>query len=68
MRTVAEYDRPPPAGLIPLTRNETARLAAALIIQPADGTGCRLRWSAWRRRHQRTAQACHYRRQAARDA
>ena len=32
---LAEHDRPPPAGLIPLTRNEIARLAATLIIQPA---------------------------------
>jgi len=56
-----------PAGLIPLTRNEIARLVAALIIQPAADTRYRLSWSAWRRRHQRTAQACHYRRQAAQD-
>jgi hypothetical protein len=64
---LAEHDRPPPAGLIPLIRNEIVRLAAALIIRPAGGTRYRLSWSAWRRRHQRTAQACHYRRQAARD-
>lgn len=63
---LAEHARPPPAGLIPLTRNEIARLAATLIIQPAGSTRYRLSWSAWRRRHQRTAQACHYRRQAAR--
>jgi hypothetical protein len=25
------------------------------------------RWSAWRRRHQHTAQGCHYQRQAAHD-
>jgi hypothetical protein len=64
---LAEHDRPPPAGLVPLSRNEIARLTAALIIQPAGGTRYRLPWPAWRRRHQRTAQACHYRRQAARD-
>ena len=52
--------------MIPLTRNEIARLAAALIIQPASGARHRLRWSAWRRRHQHTARACHYQRQAAR--
>ncbi len=31
---LAEHDRPPPARLIPLTRNQIARRAAALIIQP----------------------------------
>ena len=64
---LAEHAQPPPAGLIPLTRNEIARLAAALIIQPAGGARHRLRWSAWRRRHQHTARACHYQRQAADD-
>jgi hypothetical protein len=64
---LTERAQPPPAGLIPLTRNEIARLAAALIIQPARDTRYRLRWSTWRRRHQHIAQACHYQRQAARD-
>ena len=59
--------RPAPAGMIPLTRNEIARLAATLIIHPAAGTSHRLRWSAWRRRHQHTARACHYQHQAAQD-
>ena len=63
----AEHAQPPPAGLIPLTRNEIARLAAAVIIQPARDAPSRLNWSAWRRRHQYTARACHYQRQAARD-
>jgi len=53
--------------MVPLTRNEIARLAGAVIIQPGRDARGRLRWSAWRRRHQHTAQACHYRRQAARD-
>jgi hypothetical protein len=61
---LAEHAQPPPPGLIPLTRNEIARLATAVIIQPAAGTRYRLRWSAWRRRHQHTAQACHYQRQS----
>ena len=65
--TLTEHAQPPPAGLIPLTRNEIAHLAAALIIQPARDTGYRLRWSLWRRHHQHTAQTCHYLRQAARD-
>ena len=41
----AEHAQPPPAGLIPLTRNEIARLAATLTIQPARDTRYRLRWS-----------------------
>jgi SRSO17 transposase len=63
----AEHAQPPPGGLIPVTRNEIARLATALI--PAHGGGTRhlLRWSAWRRRHQHTARACHYQRQAGQD-
>jgi hypothetical protein len=63
----AEHARPPPAGMVPLTRNEIARLAAALILQPAGDARYRLRWSTWRRRHQHTARTCHYRRQAAHD-
>jgi SRSO17 transposase len=56
----SEHTRSPaPAGHIPLTRNEIARLFTALIIQPATGTWHRLRWSAWRRRHQYRARACH---------
>jgi SRSO17 transposase len=58
--------RPPPAGMIPLTRNEIAHLTASIIIQPARARH-RLRWSTWRRRHQRRAKACHYQHQAARD-
>jgi hypothetical protein len=52
--------RPAPAGQVPLTRNEIA----ALIINPVRDTRHRLRWSAWRRRHQYRAKACHYQRQA----
>jgi SRSO17 transposase len=55
---------PVPAGQIPLTRNEIARLFAALIIQPAHDPARRLHWSAWRRRHQYRARTCHYQRQA----
>jgi hypothetical protein len=55
---------PPPAGQIPLTRNEFAALFAALIIQPARNARHRLRWSAWRRTRQHRAKACHYQRQA----
>ena len=56
--------RPPPDGQIPLTRNEIARLLATLIIQPLKDAWHRLRWSAWRRRHQHRARTCHYQRQA----
>ncbi len=63
---VAEHAQPPPPGMIPLTRNEIARLLPAPPPRPA-GTRYRLRWSAWRRRHQHTASACHYRRHAAKD-
>ena len=66
----AEHAQPSPPGMIPLTRNEIARL---LTVPPAGpgGTGSRLSWSAWRRRwlrrHQHTARTCHYRRQAEHD-
>ena len=61
----AEHARAPaPAGHIPLTRNEIASLFASLIIKPAHGPWHRMRWSAWRRRHQHRAQKCHYQRQA----
>ena len=49
--------------LIPLTRNEIRRLFTGLGRQlPTPGK--QLHWSRWRRRHQATAQACHYRRRA----
>jgi SRSO17 transposase len=56
--------RPPPSGLIPLTCNEVQHLFAALVACPAEALGHRLRWSAWRRRHQARARTCHYQRQA----
>jgi SRSO17 transposase len=47
--------------LIPLTRNEIRRLFTGLRQQlPSPQT--QLHWSRWRRRHQFTARACHYRR------
>ena len=58
--------RPPPAGMVPLTRNEIAHLTAAIITEPARARH-RLRWSAWRRTHQHRARSCHYKHQAARD-
>jgi len=64
---LAEHAQPPPPGMIPLTRNEIASLLASLIIGPGHDARHRLRWSAWRRRHQYTAQTCHYRRQSESD-
>jgi hypothetical protein len=55
---------PSPADQIPLTRNEIVALFSTLIIEPARATRHRLRWSAWRRRHEHRAQTCHYQRQA----
>ena len=54
----------PPAGQIPLTRNEVAGLFAKLVIQAVPGAWHCLRWSDWRRRHQHRAQTCHCQRQA----
>ena len=52
--------QPPPPGLIPLTRNETARLLAT-------ATPHQLAWSRWRRQHQHRAQQAHYQRQSDQD-
>jgi SRSO17 transposase len=58
--------RPPPPGLIPLTRNEITRLFTALSGQPARSPQHLLHWSGWRRRHQHRAKTSHYQRQALR--
>jgi len=55
--------QPPPDGQIPLTRNEIARLFAALLIQPARNARHLLHWSEWRRRHQYRSRTSHYQRQ-----
>jgi SRSO17 transposase len=49
--------------LIPLTRNEIRRLFTGLR-QQLPAPALQLHWSRWRRRHQATARACHYRRRA----
>ncbi|UOB15627.1 IS701 family transposase [Streptomyces sp. HP-A2021] len=54
---------PAPDGLAPLTCNEIQRLFTA-FVRPLRDMAHRLRWSAWRRRHQARAQASHYHRQA----
>jgi len=56
---------PAPDGLIPLTCHEIQRLFTTLVVRPVHDVAHRLRWSAWRRRHQARAQASHYGRQAA---
>jgi hypothetical protein len=49
--------------LVPLTRHEIRRLFTGLCQQP-PAPRVQLHWSRWRRRHQATARACHYRRRA----
>jgi len=63
----AEHVQPPLPGMIPLTRNEIAHLAATLATARAHAARHRLGWSVWRRRRQHAARTCHYRRQAADD-
>ena len=53
--------------LIPLTRHEIRRLFTGLCQQPR-APAMQLHWSRWRRRHQATARACHYRRRALKPA
>jgi SRSO17 transposase len=62
LAATSPHDPGPGAGqLIPLTRNEIRRLFTGLGQQPT-APGKQLHWSRWRRRHQATARACHYRR------
>jgi hypothetical protein len=56
-------DRTHDDQLIPLTRHEIRRLFSVLHQQPHP-PAMQLHWSRWRRRHQATAKACHYRRRA----
>jgi hypothetical protein len=58
---------PPPPERVSLTCNEVGHLYATLAARPAADVAPRLRWSAWRRRHQARARSYHYRRQAAWD-
>jgi SRSO17 transposase len=55
--------QPPDDQLIPLTSHEIRRLFTGLCQQP-PAPATQLHWSRWRRRHQATARACHYRRRA----
>ena len=61
---VERRHRPPPSRLVALTCNEIHHLYAILVARPAVDYAHRLRWSAWRRRHQARARHYHYRRQA----
>jgi hypothetical protein len=62
--TTERTQRPPPSGLIALTCNEIQHLLAVLVLNPTRDDAHRMRWSAWRRRQQARARACHYQRQA----
>jgi SRSO17 transposase len=63
---LAEHTRHPPLPeLIPVTCNEVGHLFATLVARPMAAPAHRMRWSAWRRRHQARARTCHYQRQAA---
>jgi SRSO17 transposase len=58
--TQADQHNPHDDQLIPLTCNEIRRLFTGLCQQPPPPR-IQLHWSRWRRRHQYTARACHYR-------
>jgi hypothetical protein len=54
---------PAPDRMIPLTSSEIHHLLNVLpgpAPAPAPAHGHRLRWSAWRRRHQHRARTSHY--------
>jgi SRSO17 transposase len=53
---------PVPESMIELTVNEFRRLFDALHLHRNPSIETLLAWSAWRRRHQAVARACHYRR------
>jgi SRSO17 transposase len=61
--TQAGDGNPDDDQLIPLTCNEIRRLFTGLCQQPPVPQ-IQLHWSRWRRRHQYTARACHYRQRA----
>jgi SRSO17 transposase len=56
--------RPRDDQLIPLTLNEIRKLFTGLRQQQPREPRLQLHWSRWRRRHQATARACHYRKRA----
>jgi SRSO17 transposase len=58
--TQHDHSQPHDDQLIPLTRHEIRRLFTGLR-QQIPAPALQLHWSRWRRRHQATARACHYR-------
>lgn len=63
--TAAERERSPVVDdLIMLTINELRRLFNALVLGALASVEHVLAWSAWRRKHQATAQRCHYHRRS----
>lgn len=62
--TATARARPTPAGLIPLTLPEIARLLDAVIHASPEQFAHILTWSTWRRRHQHRARQAHYQRQS----
>jgi SRSO17 transposase len=56
---------PAPQDLIPFTVNEIRRLFDKLILARTASEDTIWAWSLWRRKHQSTARACHYRRRSA---
>jgi SRSO17 transposase len=56
--------RPRDDQLIPLTLNEIRKLFTGLRQRQPREPRLQLHWSRWRRRHQATARACHYRKRA----
>lgn len=62
--TAVARTQPAPAGLIPLTLPEIARLLYAVINSSPEQIAHILAWSTWRRRHQHRARQAHYQRQS----
>ncbi len=58
-----DHGNPADDQMIPLTRHEIRRPFTGLG-QQLPAPQLQLHWSRWRRRHQATARACHYRRRA----
>lgn len=63
--TAAERERTPADDdVIALTVNELRRLFDALVLGATASVDHILAWSTWRRKHQATAQQCHYNRRS----
>lgn len=62
LAVVAAIGAAPEDGFIALTVPETRRLLNLLVLATTPDIQHCLRWSSWRRRHQATARASHYKR------